>query len=66
VKEKIWHPSQIIAEHKDGSIDISMEVSALSAVKRFVLQFGSQAELLEPKEMRKEIKEELTKASCKY
>ncbi len=66
IKEKIWHPTQILAEHKDGSIEMTMEVSALEAVKRFVLQFGSQTELLEPKDLRKEIGAELEKAGRKY
>lgn len=66
VKEKIWHPSQVITEHKDGSLEISMEVSAFDAIKRFVMQFGAQAELLEPKEMRKEMKNETAKMHSKY
>lgn len=65
-KEKIWHPTQVLQEHRDGSLEITMQVSGLDAVRRWALHFGAQAEILEPKAMRDEVQAELKKAIKRY
>lgn len=60
IKEHRWHPTQQIEEHENGSITLHMKVSALDAVKRWVMRYGKEAEVLEPEELmdmiRKEVK----------
>jgi proteasome accessory factor B len=52
IREHRWHPSQHIDEHEDGSLTLRMKVSALDAVRRWVMQYGAEAEVLEPEELR--------------
>lgn len=59
IREHTWHPSQQIEEHPDGSLTIKLTVSALDAVKRWVMRYGAQAEVLEPKELREMVSQEV-------
>lgn len=59
IKEHRWHPTQQIEEHEDGSITLHMKVSALDAVKRWVMRYGKEAEVVEPEELRDMIRDEV-------
>ncbi len=66
IKERQWHPSQAIKEHKDGSITLSFTANALFEVKRWILGWGSEAKVLAPKELVEMVKEELKEAVRAY
>ena len=66
IREHQWHPSQEIDELKDGSLLLKMQVGALDAVKRWVMRYGSEAEALEPQELREMIKYELLATAKMY
>ena len=52
---------------EDGRvIDLSMRLSALEDIARWVLGFGSQAEVLEPKGLLEKVADELWKAASQY
>ena len=51
IKEKNWHPTQQIKNLKDGSVELSLQLSHLSDVQRWILGWGSQATVLAPKEL---------------
>lgn len=55
VKERQWHPSQEIKEQTDGGIEMTLKVSHLFEVKRWVLSYGVECEVLEPEELRREV-----------
>ena len=59
IREHRWHPTQVIEEHENGALTLKMKVGALEAVKRWVMRYGSEAQVLEPQELRKMIKHEL-------
>jgi proteasome accessory factor B len=59
IREHRWHPTQNIREHEDGSLTLTLEVGALDAVKRWVMQYGAQAEVLEPQELRQMVMQEI-------
>ncbi|MDN5325616.1 MAG: hypothetical protein PWP41_311 [Moorella sp. (in: firmicutes)] len=59
IKERHWHSSQVIEELPDGSLVLKMRLSGLQEVKRWVLGFGSQAEVLAPPELRQEVAREV-------
>jgi proteasome accessory factor B len=59
IREHRWHPSQKIDEHDDGSLTLNLTVSALDAVKRWVMRYGAHAEVLEPPELRDMIMQEV-------
>ncbi|HWQ26322.1 MAG TPA: WYL domain-containing protein [Chlorobaculum sp.] len=66
IREHRWHSTQKIEEHTDGSLILKMQVGALEAVKRWVMRYGSEAEALEPQELREMIKHELLMTECMY
>ncbi|MGI6098023.1 MAG: WYL domain-containing protein [Dethiobacteria bacterium] len=61
IRERTWHHSQQIEENPDGSLILTLKVSSLDAVKRWVMSFGAHAEVLSPPELQKEIKSDLQK-----
>ncbi len=58
VREQVWHPTQKIEEAEDGSLILTVPAADLREIKMKVLQFGADAEVLEPEELRKLIMEE--------
>lgn len=55
IKETCWHLSQKITELKDGSILFEVEVSEPREVGWWVMQWGEEAEVLEPQSLREMI-----------
>lgn len=66
VKERIWHPSQEIREQRSGDIVVTLEVPVNYEVISWILGFGSAAEVLEPPELRKRIRDEHLSAAKTY
>lgn len=66
IRERKWAEQQHIDELSDGSIVLTMDTSGRYDVKRWVLSFGVDAELLEPKDLRKEIKMSLKENLGRY
>jgi proteasome accessory factor B len=58
IQERCWAKNQKIEKQKDGSIILSMTTSGWFDVKKWLLSYGTEAELLEPADKRKELKEE--------
>ncbi|MBC7334389.1 MAG: WYL domain-containing transcriptional regulator [Actinobacteria bacterium] len=58
ISEVKWHPSQKLEFLGDGSLLASYEVAGLDEIKRWILGFGKEVEVLEPEELRKEIEKE--------
>jgi predicted DNA-binding transcriptional regulator YafY len=59
IREHRWHSTQQIEEHDDGSVTLNLTVGALDAVKRWVMRYGAQAEVLEPRELRDMVTQEV-------
>ncbi|ACF46442.1 conserved hypothetical protein [Prosthecochloris aestuarii DSM 271] len=66
IKERQWHPSQKISEHHEGGITISFNVGALDAVKRWVMRYGKEAEVIEPQELRDMVRDEVRDMGVVY
>lgn len=59
LKERVWHPSQTLKDEPDGSVVATFNVAVTSEIKRWVLGFGSFAEVLSPQSLKEEIKGEI-------
>jgi predicted DNA-binding transcriptional regulator YafY len=66
IKERVWHKSQRIDVLYDGSVVLQMELSGLNEVKRWVLSFGENAEVLEPSELISAVKSSCSKLNQIY
>lgn len=56
IKEREWHPSQSREEQDNGDIILNMRVNHLLEVKRWVLSWGEHARVMEPEELRDDIR----------
>jgi predicted DNA-binding transcriptional regulator YafY len=52
VKESIWHPSQRCIDLEDGSCILTFSVGSISEIATWINDFGGEAEVLEPQELR--------------
>jgi proteasome accessory factor B len=58
IAEKTWHPSQTLEPAPDGGVILRFEVSDLREVVRFVMFWGKDCEVLEPKELKAAVRRE--------
>ncbi|MEA3223227.1 MAG: WYL domain-containing transcriptional regulator [Thermodesulfobacteriota bacterium] len=66
ISEQVWHPRQETVADSDGSICLKFPVADLREIKREVLKYGSQVEVLSPESLRQEVKEEIAKMKKVY
>ena len=66
IKERKWSKTQKIKEQKDGSIILSMHTSGRWDIRKWVLSYGAEAQVLEPEDLRNEISDELAAAQVNY
>jgi predicted DNA-binding transcriptional regulator YafY len=50
--EKRWHKSQVLEPQRDGSLIARMELNSLIEVKRWIMWWGTDCEVLDPPELR--------------
>jgi len=66
IKERQWAKQQQITDNEDGSINLRIKTSGWYDVKKWILSFGLDACLLEPKHLRQDIRNELKQALAGY
>ena len=66
VSERRWSADQHFRRRRDGSLVLTFTASSRPEVKSWVLGFGSEAELLEPKALRREVAEMLAETLALY
>jgi predicted DNA-binding transcriptional regulator YafY len=66
VRERVWHPSQSIADHPDGSILVTLHVVNDWALKSWILGFGGLATVVSPAILADEMVRELDAARANY
>lgn len=66
IKDRRWHPSQQLVEESDGSITLSMTVSGLNDLKRWILSYGKGAKAISPPELVAMIKAEIEEMTSYY
>jgi len=59
ITRKKWHPTQKIETKKDGSIVFKVTLNGTEEIRRWIYHWGSNCEVLGPKNFRKEVAEEL-------
>jgi predicted DNA-binding transcriptional regulator YafY len=66
VRERRWHPTQVIHENPDGSLILQMTVGGMNDVKRWVLGYGREAVVKNPPELLAMVKMEVEGMSQQY
>jgi proteasome accessory factor B len=57
VREKKWHESQGLRALKDGGVELSLKLSSLMEVSRWVLSWGGDARVVKPPELAEIVRE---------
>jgi proteasome accessory factor B len=55
IADRLWHPTQTIVRHKDGSLELAFTAGGRMEILSWILSYGSHAELLEPPDLRTEL-----------
>jgi predicted DNA-binding transcriptional regulator YafY len=66
VQERRWAAEQRIKENEDGSIILEMTTSGHWEIARWVLTWGGEAEVLEPKALREMVAAEVGRMARVY
>ena len=66
IRERKWHRSARVQEELDGALVLRLKVAETSELRRWILQFGSEAEVLSPASLRRAVGEELARAATAY
>lgn len=66
VRGRVWHPTQETREEPDGSLVLAFRVLGLEEIMRWLLQFGSHVEVLEPPALRSAIAKEAERIVAIY
>lgn len=66
IQERTWAKEQKITHRKDGSIVLWIKTSGWNDVKRWLLSFGQDAELLEPAQLRGDMTTEILAMKARY
>ncbi|MEJ5358100.1 MAG: YafY family protein [Desulfobacterales bacterium] len=66
VLERTWHPSQRLTREPDGSVLFEARVAGEEEIKRWVLKWGAQAEVLSPEGLRRAIAAEAEAIARRY
>ena len=59
IKEKVWVDNQEIVEHDDRSITFKANMRGYTEIKSWILSMGSNVEVIEPKNLREDIINEI-------
>lgn len=66
VLERVWHPSQRMVRHRDQSVTLTLPVTDLLEIKRWVLSWGAGVKVLGPPELVGAVREELERMRALY
>jgi predicted DNA-binding transcriptional regulator YafY len=66
IRERRWHPTQVLEELADGDLVLRFEAPGLEEVKRWVMFYGRGAVVREPPELVAMVKQEITDMQNQY
>jgi proteasome accessory factor B len=66
IREREWHESQEMRALPDGGLELTLRLGALPEIEKWVLTWGSDAEVVQPKELRGRLKATATALAKLY
>lgn len=66
IRERIWHPTQQLTELRNGNMTLRFRAGGAIEITRWVLSWGRDATVLQPKVLRQQITEQLQAAAHLY
>ena len=56
IREKIWHPSQALRDLRDGGLELTLRLSSLAEVERWILSWAGEATVVQPRELAESVR----------
>jgi proteasome accessory factor B len=56
VREREWHESQTLRAAANGGVELTLQLGALEEIERWILEWGAEAEVLQPPELRARVR----------
>jgi len=66
IQEQVWHANQTVEHQPDGSLLLRFSVADFREIKREILKYGSQVEVVSPPALRDEMRDEIKKMNKLY
>jgi predicted DNA-binding transcriptional regulator YafY len=66
VTETTWHPTERVTHEADGSVVWRARVPGTIEIRRWILGWGAQVEVIEPRDLRDEVVAVLRQAAARY
>jgi len=66
VLEREWHRTQTVDRRPDGSVRLTLEVSVDWALRNWILSFGGDVRVVEPRPLAEQILDQLEEARRQY
>jgi predicted DNA-binding transcriptional regulator YafY len=66
ILEREWHRTQAVEKRPDGSVRLGLDVSVDWALRNWILSFGGDVRVVEPKRLAEQILDELDEARRQY
>jgi predicted DNA-binding transcriptional regulator YafY len=58
IRDRLWHPSQMFHSLPDGRLEMTLRVSDTLEVRRWILGYGTDAEVLKPVSLREALRQQ--------
>ncbi len=55
VRERQWHPSQVVREQEDGTVELELKLGSLPEVERWILSWGAHARVMAPEKLKQSV-----------
>ena len=59
VRERVWHPSQRMRQHRDGSLELRLKTSSRKELTRWVLSWVPHVRVLAPRQLRERVRQRI-------
>jgi len=66
VRERLWHPSQVVQELAGGRIELHLRLSSCVEIEPWILSWGEHVRVVEPAELRRKILRRHEEAAAGY
>ncbi|BCX02196.1 MAG: DNA-binding protein [Candidatus Roseilinea sp.] len=66
IRERKWHDTARLEPRDDGGVTLRLWTSGLGEIQRWVMQYGSHAQVLAPESLRRAVAEEVRKMAAVY
>lgn len=63
ISERVWHPSQVLTQNKDGSVEVAFTTRGWKELVRWVLSWQPDVEVVAPVELRQRVCEKMVEGA---